>query len=136
MKGTRHLKDNPVFGAVRAIVIGSVAGAAFCAALLGIFALAFVTSGHIPQGFITPLVIGISALSSFIAGMVSAKISRRRGLAFGALSGLLLFILFLISGLIATHEAVSAASATRMLVMLVSGALGGLLGVSKKSKRK
>jgi putative membrane protein (TIGR04086 family) len=136
MKGTRHLKDNPVLGAVRAIVIGSVAGAALCAALLGIFALAFVTSGHIPQGFITPLVIGISALSSFTGGMVSAKISRKRGLAFGALSGLLLFILFLISGLIATREAVSAASAARMFVMLISGALGGLLGVSKKSKRK
>jgi len=57
-------------------------------------------------------------------------------LAYGTLSGLLLFVLFLVSGLIASHEAVSAASGMRMLVMALSGAVGGLLAVSKKSKIK
>jgi putative membrane protein (TIGR04086 family) len=136
MKGTKHLNENPIFGAVRSIVIGSVAGAALCAALLGAFALAFVSAGHIPQGLISPLVIGISALSAFMAGLITAKISRKRGLAYGALSGLLLFVLFLVSGLIASHEAVSAASGMRLLVMVLSGAIGGLLAVSKKSKIK
>jgi len=57
-------------------------------------------------------------------------------LAYGMLSGLLLFVLFLVSGLIASREAVSPASGMRMLVMALSGALGGLLAVSKKSKIK
>jgi putative membrane protein (TIGR04086 family) len=136
MKSTKHLKENPVFGALRSIVIGSVAGAALCAALLGAFALAFVSAGHIPQGLISPLVIGLSALSAFTAGFITAKISRKRGLAYGMLSGLLLFVLFLVSGLVASREAVSAASGMRMIVMALSGAVGGLLAVSKKSKIK
>jgi len=136
MRSTKHLKENPAFGALRSIVIGSVAGAALCAVLLGVFALAFVSAGHIPQGFISPLVIGLSALSAFTAGLITVKISHERGLAYGMLSGLLLFVLFLVSGLIASREAVSPASGMRMLVMALSGALGGLLAVSKKSKIK
>ncbi len=136
MKSTKHLKENPVFGALRAIVIGSVTGAALCAALLGVCALAFVSAGHIPQNLISPLVIALSVLSSFLAGFVTGKISRKRGLAYGTLSGLLLFALFLVSGLIASHEAISIAAGIRMLVMVLSGAVGGLLAVNRKSKIK
>ena len=136
MKNTKQMIENPVFGALRSIVIGSVAGAALCAALLGLCALGFVSSGHIPQSLISPIVIALSAISSFMAGFVAAKISRKRGLAYGALAGLLLFLLFLLSGIIAYHEAVSAGVILRMLVMVLSGALGGLVAVNKKTKMK
>jgi putative membrane protein (TIGR04086 family) len=136
MKSSRHLNENPVFGVVRSIIIGSVAGAALCAALLGVFALAFVSSGYIPQGLISPLVIGISAISAFVSGFVTAKISKRRGLAFGVLAGLFLFAMFVFSGMIAFKEAISASCLLRMLVMALSGAIGGFLAVNKKSKIK
>ncbi|MDF2633097.1 MAG: family rane protein [Caproiciproducens sp.] len=136
MKNTKHLSENPIFGALRSIVIGSVAGAALCAALLGLCALGFVSAGHIPQSLISPMVIALSVFSSFMAGFIAAKVSRKRGLAYGALAGLMLFALFLISGLIASHEALSVNAVMRMLVMILSGALGGLLAVSKKTKVK
>lgn len=136
MKSKKHLAENPILGALRSIVIGSVAGAVLCAALLGAFALAFVSAGHIPQSMISPMMLALSVLSAFTAGFVTAKISRKRGLAYGALSGLLLFVLFLVSGLIASHEAISFAAGIRMIVMIISGAIGGLLAVSKKSKVK
>lgn len=136
MKNMKHGTGNPVLGALRAIIIGAVAGAAICAALLGAFALAFVSAGHIPQSMISPLVIALSVFSSFAAGFVCAKISRKMGLVYGALTGLLLFALFLVSGLIASHEALSMSAGIRMIVMTLSGALGGIFGVSRKSKIK
>ncbi len=136
MKGTKHFRENPIFGALRSIVIGSVAGAALCAALLGACALAFVSAGHIPQDLISPLVIALSVFSSFMAGFITAKISRKRGLVYGLLSGLLLFALFLVSGLVASHEPISVAAGIRMIVMMLAGAVGGLFGVNKRSKIK
>lgn len=136
MKSSRHLSGNPVFGAFRAILIGAVTGAAVCAALLGAFALAFVSAGHIPQTLISPMVIALSVLSSFVAGFVCARISKKMGLVYGALTGLFLFALFLISGLIASHEPLSMAAGIRMIVMTLGGALGGVFGVSRKSKIK
>lgn len=136
MKGTKYLSENPVFGALRSIVIGCVAGAAFCAALLGLCSLAFVSAGNIPQDFISPLVIGLSVLSAFLAGFITAKISKKRGLIYGMLSGLLLFVLFLLAGLAASREPVSAEAGIRMLVMALAGAIGGFLGVSRKTKLK
>ncbi len=136
MKNTKHLSENPIFGALRSIVIGSVAGAALCAALLGLCALGFVSAGHIPQSLISPMVIALSVFSSFMAGFIAAKVSHKRGLAYGALAGLMLFALFLISGLIASREALTVNAVMRMLVMILSGALGGLMAVSKKTKVK
>lgn len=136
MNSTKYLKENPIFGALRSIVIGCVVGAALCAALLGVFALAFVSAGHIPQDFVTPLVIGISVISAFFAGLVTAKISKKRGLIYGMLSGLLLFLLFLVAGLAASHEPLSLEAGIRMIVMILAGAIGGFLGVSRKTKIK
>lgn len=136
MNGSKHLKQNPIFAAVRSIIIGAVVGAALCAALLGACALAFVSAGHIPQGLISPLVIALSVISSFFAGFVSAKISKKRGLVYGALTGMLLFAVFVVSGLIASHEAISMTAVIRLVVMVLAGAIGGLLGVNRKSKVK
>lgn len=136
IKNSRAATGKPVFEIMRAVIIGSVTGAALCAVLLALFALAFVSAENIPQGFLSPFIIAVSVLCSFAAGLIAGKISKKRGLIYGALAGLVLFILFLISGLIVSQEAFTAVSGVRMLVMVISGAIGGLVSVSKKSKRK
>ena len=113
-----------------------MSGAALCAVLLAVFALMFVSSEQIPQGFMPPFVIVVSVLCSFAAGFVTAKISKKRGLICGSLSGLLLFALFFAAGLIAFQEPVSALSCVKMLVMVLSGSIGGFIAVNKKLKRK
>ncbi|HHV32595.1 TIGR04086 family membrane protein [Caproiciproducens sp. LBM24188] len=134
MKSNKHSNENPVLGALRAIIIGCVIGAAFCAALLGVFSLAFVSAGNIPQDFISPLVIALSVLSAFLAGFITAKISKKRGLIYGMLSGVLLFLLFLLAGLAASQGPVSMEAGIRLVIMALAGAIGGFLGVNKKSK--
>lgn len=136
MKGKKHTADNPILEAIRAIVIGSVAGALLSAILLGLSALGFVSAGNFSQNVISPMMLALSVLGALTAGFVTAKVSHKRGLAYGAVSGLLLFILYLVAGLIASKEPVSVTAVMRMIVMILSGAIGGLLGVNKKSKVK
>ena len=64
------------------------------------------------------------------------KLSRQRGLLYGSIAGLVLFFLFLISNLSIRYPSFSWVAFTRMGVMILSGAIGGLLAVSKKRKRK
>lgn len=136
MKGKKHTAENPILEAVRAIVIGSVTGALLSAILLGLAALGFVSAANIPQNVISPMMLALSVLGAFTAGFVTAKVSHKRGLAYGAVSGLLLFILYLVAGLVASNEPVSFTAGMRLIVMILSGAIGGLLGVNKKSKVK
>ncbi|WP_050698126.1 TIGR04086 family membrane protein [Anaeromassilibacillus senegalensis] len=136
MKTTRSSKNNAVLGALRSIVIGSVVGAVLCAVLLAACAFGFVQAKHIPQFAIDPIIIAVSALSSFVAGYIAARMSKKNGLVLGALSGLFLFLLFLLAGVIALHEAFILSTLTRLAVMVLGGAIGGLIAVSKKSKIK
>lgn len=136
MKMTRPNKNRSVLGAVRSVVIGAVCGAVLCAALLAAFAFGFVKTGYIPQFAINPIVIAVSALSAFAAGFFAAKVSGKNGLLFGALSGLLLFALFLLAGVAVFQGAPVMTTLTRFAVMVLAGAIGGLLSVSKKSKIK
>ncbi|HEX3017763.1 MAG TPA: TIGR04086 family membrane protein [Caproicibacter sp.] len=136
MKGSNAVGQKPILSAVRAIIIGAVAGAALCAVLLAISALAFVSSENIPQNFLPAFIIAVSVISALFAGFIAAKISKQRGLIYGSMAAMLLFILFLVSGLATSQSTVSSESFIRLLVMLLSGAIGGLIGVSRKSKRK
>lgn len=136
MKGSNAAGQKPILSAIRAIIIGAVAGAAVCAVLLALCALAFVSTENIPHDFLPAFIIAVSVISSFFAGFITAKISKQRGLIYGSMAGLLLFILFLVSGLAASQSTVSSEAFIRLLVMLLSGAIGGLVAVSRKSRRK
>lgn len=136
MKMTRSNKNSTVIAAVRAVVVGSVGGAILCAALLAAFAFGFVKAGYIPQFAINPIIIAVSALSAFVAGFFAAKVSKKNGLLFGAMAGLLLFALFLLAGVAVFQGAPVLTTLTRFAVMVLAGAIGGLLAVSWKSKIK
>lgn len=133
---SRSINGKPVIDVLRAVLFGAVAGAVICAALLAAFSMAFVSMENIPQGFLTPLIVGVSVLSSFFSGFIAAKISGKRGLIFGLLAGLLLFFLFLVSGLATENQSSPDTAGTRLLIMAASGAVGGLLAVSRRSRRK
>ena len=139
MKGVNvnAVGQRPVLAAVRAVVIGTFAGAVLCAALLALCTLAFVSSENVPHGFLQPFVIFISVLSSFFGGYVTARLLKQRGLIFGMVSGTLLFLLFFLAGLVLSQShSVTSEAAARFAVMLISGGVGGLLAVSRRSRRK
>lgn len=68
---------------VRPIVIGACAGAIACLLMLLVMA-AVMAAQNIPKAAVTPMAMVAAAFGSFIAGIVSAKISGERGLLYGA----------------------------------------------------
>jgi len=102
---------------LRTVVLGAVVGAVICVVLLAVLSFIFVSSALIPHDFLTALIIFITALSAFFAGLVAAKISKKHGLICGAMSGLVLFALFLLAGLITEKSGVSSGAASRLGIM-------------------
>lgn len=132
MKRNRVIALNPATAALRAILIGTVGGAAVCALLLFLAAAILQASGNLPQMLLQPLILSICGVSCFFSGFLCGKISRKRGLLFGAGCGLLLFLLCLIGGVVNTHEVVTVSALTRMAVMGLAGALGGLTAMHNR----
>ena len=120
---------------VRAVAIGTLAGAFLCAALMAACAAGFSASGRLPQQMIYAVTLAIIAISSFFSGFVAAKLARERGLLLGGLSALLLAIIFLLCGLLILKQVLTANAATKLLIMVISGAIGGILSVNRKGKR-
>ncbi len=136
MKNNRERSINPVFNTLRPIVFGAVGGALICAILLAVCAFAFVSSKHLPQSVIPSLVLAIVSVSAFFSGYIAAKTSHARGLMFGVFSALTLFLMFFICGIFVANETVTFSALMRLVIMLIVGAIGGIIGVNKKSKNK
>lgn len=134
MKHNRVIALHPTTLVLRALLIGTVGGAALCALLLFCAAAILQAAGTLPQALLEPLILGICCASCFFAGFLSGKISRKKGLFFGAGCGLLLFILCFFGGLALSHTLAPVSGITRFAAMVLSGALGGVLSMQQRQK--
>lgn len=133
---SRESVQNPVWKILRPIVFGALGGAVVCTALLLLLSLALVTAKQMPQSLLQPLTVLVAALSAFFAGYLAARISGERGMLYGAGAAVLLFALLFAAGLAVTKESISAFLITKGLIMVLTGAIAGILAVNKKSRRK
>ncbi len=110
-------------GVLFAIVLSSVllAAAAACIVKLGLPSDA--AAGTVG------LIVGMAALC--IAGVVTALWASERGLIYGVLVSALYSVLFLIVGFILSCNMDLRTVCVRIAAYLVSGALGGILGVNR-----
>ncbi|WOC31001.1 MULTISPECIES: TIGR04086 family membrane protein [Caproicibacterium] len=134
MKSVRMIPMKPGMLLLRSALFGIVGGTAICTVLLLLSAAVIQASGKLPQDLLQPLVLIICGVSAFFSGVISAKISGKRGLLLGAGCGFLLFLLCMLGGVVNTHDVASLSSLTRMLVMVSAGALGGYLSVYRRQK--
>ena len=135
MKNAKEHSQKIEWKTIRQIGIGVAAGAFLCAALLALCAFIFLKMEHIPVVALTPIAIGISAVGAFLSGFIAAKLSRQRGLLYGAIAGTVLFIVIFLSSLSSSLYNVSWVAFARLGVMAFSGAIGGILGMYRKKKR-
>lgn len=119
---------------LRPILIGTSFGILSCAVLLLICAAAIASSG-VPQGAIEPFAIAASTLGSLTGGLVSARISRCKGIVYGALTGMVMLLIFFIVSLCAWHNAFDLFTLLRLILMPAGGAAGGVLGVNVRRRR-
>lgn len=87
-----------------------------------------VTSLSVVSGFIV-------SLGAFFSGIFSARKFKSRGFLVGALSALLIFILLTLAGLLIS-EAITYMLLLKLCLMVVFGAVGGIVGINLKSRGK
>ena len=118
--------------ALRAVLLGTAAGAAAVLLLLLFAAYAFVSMKQIPQNAVPAVVVLVSGLGALGAGFAAARIGKRRGLPLGAACGLLLFLLLAATGVATGSGGTPAGFVTRLLVMLLASSVGGYAGIGRK----
>ena len=119
---------------LKAIFFGTLFGVAFCALLLLLCTFLFTRVKNVPEHVILPLTLGISALGAFASGYVSVRISRAKGLLYGALSGFALFLVLLLAAFVFAREPLSIITLIRAVLLILSGAVGGVVGVNQRER--
>lgn len=131
-KSRKDTAANPVLHYLRPIIVGTFSGTVICAILLIATALLLTSLGKLPQSIIPMITIAISGLSALLGGFLSAKFSKSRGLLFGACTGFLLFSLEFLAGFSVLGGEAAPSVLTKCAVMVLAGAIGGLLAVMRQ----
>jgi putative membrane protein (TIGR04086 family) len=116
---------------VRPVAVSVLAGAAVTALLL--LAMAFVLQSRtLPQAVVDPMASFSLAGGAFAAGLICAKLARRKGLLFGAVCGALLTLIVLIAGLALGDDSFGLPLLFKALFLMLPAMLGGVLGVNTR----
>ena len=121
---------------LKSAVIGSFVGVGLCIVLLILSALALTKSSGIPHLAVSPLVMIIAGVGAFGGGYISAGIAKQNGMLCGIMCGFIMFIILFIAGLVAARTTLTMATVVRFILMLLAGAVGGIVGVNKRQKIK
>lgn len=136
MKNDKSQNSGLLVKMAKAIIFGTVIGAIVCTVMLLTVSFIFVKMQSVPEIAVIPAAIFIVCTGAFVGGYFSARIKKSMGMAVGALSGLLMFVVLLLIGLLFSGDSFGLISLLRMILMIVSGAIGGVLGVNKRKRRK
>ena len=127
-------RENGFWHPIRAVCWGTAAGAAVIMLLILLFTFAFVKLRQVPQAAAVPLTIAAASAGAFVGGCVSGGIARQKGILYGFSSGLLLFVLLFLCGVILVREPLAPAAFIKLALMIFFGVAGGILGVNRRSR--
>lgn len=114
---------------LRPLLVGTAIGVIVCVAALLLMA-ALVRTVDVPRAAVLPLAIAAAAAGAFAGGLAAAAAAGQRGLAMGALCGLVLYLLILLAGFIRYSGVSGGTAVLKLAVLIVAGGLGGVLGVN------
>ncbi len=116
-------------------IFGVVAGIIFTLILTAFFAAIMVKMEKFVYNAVMPFGLGGLCIGTFGGGYITARINKSMGMAVGALCGVGVFLILLAVGAILGSE-LGIVTLVRAAAAIISGALGGVLGVNKRKKRK
>ncbi len=127
-------KDRSFSSVFLTIIKAAVLGAALSAILLLLFSF-LLSKKDIPLEVINPFGAFLIALASFISGYVASKMIKHRGMAVGAACGCIVFLTVALIYFMNSFK-IGGLALIKFAVSVISGAIGGILGVNTKRKRK
>ena len=118
---------------IKGLIIGTVVGAAALFLLTMVCVGAVIKMETVPYGAVAPIVMVISCIGAFLGGYSGARVSKQNGLLLGAVSGTLLFLIMLLTGIL-SGGVIGTGSLLRFLLAATAGSLGGIAGVNKRKQ--
>ena len=118
----------------KALSIGAAVSLGSTLLLTCIISGVFLILSSTPREALPYIMLAAEGLSVFIGGCVAAAINGSRGLIVGMLCGLTVFLILLITGLLAGADDIGMMTFIRLGTLMLCGILGGIKGVNRKEK--
>ena len=119
---------------IKAVLFGTVCGLLVTVILVCILSAIVMTSGLLPTELTNYITLALLALGAFSGGFITRRITKSAGLVAGLITGFSIFILITITGLTKSDDPVSLLTLIRLVTLLVSGGVGGIVGLKRKER--
>lgn len=106
------------------------------AALFALTALILGKTGNLPRSLLPVLTTVEGCFAVFLGGLAGSMYAREKGLLFGVIAGAVCAAVIVPVSLLAFQSPFTISSAGKLAALLLSGSIGGILGVNRKSKVK
>lgn len=116
-------------------IISSIVGVFVIVCSLLAFA-GFCLYADLAEPFSSPLASVSAGIGAFVAGFLASKKIGYGGIINGAMCALFIFALILVVSAIIMPRAISVMSLYHVIIMILSGAIGGIVGANISVKRK
>ena len=118
-------------GVLYGMLYGLIPALFFTAAAFLVCAV-LLTYTDISESFIAPFSLAVTVISSFFAGFKTASKAEQKGILWGALSAGIYIIIVLLIIMLPYGENMSLFRALSIVLSVISGAVGGILGINTK----
>ena len=122
---------------IRTILFGWIFAILISALLLGIAAAILAAAGTLPSYLFSPIVVICTSAGTLLSGFWAGKRNRSRGILWGLLCGFLMLLTEVLIGvwlMVPSYQ--DGQAVTKAAAMLISGAIGGILGANHTEKIK
>lgn len=122
---------------VKGMLLSVVVATAISGALLAVMAAILASAGTLPKGpILTVAVTAIVCVGVFLGGLIAALFVGEKGILLGGGIGLLFACLVAIVSLMTAGVEISIGGGARLAAIILSGCIGGILGVNRDRKVK
>ncbi|MDR0914280.1 MAG: TIGR04086 family membrane protein [Oscillospiraceae bacterium] len=121
---------------IKGVVFGTVLGALLIALLLCLSAIAFLSTGALPENIIAYMIVAFNAAGAFFGGYVATRVIKQNGMVWGLCVGGVLLVVCIIGGIFVSGASVSTLILYKAAAFVLFGVIGGVKGVNHKDKIK
>lgn len=121
----------------KGMLLSVVVATVISGALLAVMAAILASAGTLPKGpVLTVAVTAIVCVGVFLGGLIAALFVGEKGILLGGGIGLLFACLVAIVSLMTAGVEISIGGGARLAAIILSGCIGGILGVNRDRKVK
>ena len=121
---------------IKALFLSLFISAAICALLLCAMGIVITKSRTLPTEITPLLVTAISCTGVFIGSMIASAVMKEKGMLLGILGGLIIASFTAAVSVLLLKNELNIGSAGKLITLILSGVIGGILGANKKGKVK